>query len=292
MTIRWGVSPIGWANDDMPSLGADTTLTTILSDARDIGFAGIELGHLFPRDPAALASVMAEYNLSVIGGWHDMSLLSHDANAEIAAITPHLDLLVAIGADVVVVAETSNAVYKHPTHPMTASPRLAPDAWRLFGQRLDQVAAAVADRGLRLAYHHHLGTVVETRDDLDHLLESTGAGVNLTLDTGHALHGGIDPVAVVNAWPERIAHVHAKDVRRHVYTAALLAGRSFLDGVRAGMFTTPGTGEYDYARLVTALRKENYNGWIVIEAEQDPARFDPRVYASIGLQTLVRLIGS
>ncbi len=292
MTIRWGVSPIGWANDDMPSLGAGTTLTTILSDARDIGFAGIELGHLFPRDAAILAPVMAEYCLSVIGGWHGMCLLSHDADTEIAAITPHLDLLVAVGADVVVVAETSNAIHAHPNHSLTASPRLAPDAWRLFGQRLDQVAAAVADRGLRLAYHHHLGTVVETRDDLDHLLESTGAGVNLTLDTGHALHGGIDPVAVVNAWPKRIAHVHAKDVRRDVYTATLLAGRSFLDGVRAGMFTTPGAGEYDYARLVTALRNENYEGWVVIEAEQDPARFDPRVYASIGLQTLVRLIGS
>ncbi len=292
MTIRWGVSPIGWANDDLPSLGAGTTLTTILSDARDIGFAGIELGHLFPRDPAILASVMAKYCLSVIGGWHGMCLLSHDADAEIAAITPHLDLLVAVGADVVVVAETSNAVHMHPTHPLTASPRLAPDAWRLFGQRLDQIAAAVADRGLRLAYHHHLGTVVETRDDLDHLLESTGAGVNLTLDTGHALHGGIDPVAVVSAWPERIAHVHAKDVRRDIYTITSCAGGSFLDGVRDGMFTTPGTGEYDYARLVTALRNANYEGWIVIEAEQDPARFDPRVYASIGLQTLVRLIGS
>ncbi len=290
MTIRWGVSPIGWVNDDLPSLGAGTTLATILSDARDIGFEGIELGHLFPRDPAILAPIMAEYDLSVIGGWHGMHLLSHDADAEIAAMTPHLDLLVAVGADVVVVAETSNAVHTHRSHPLTSPPRLAPDAWRLFGQRLDRVAAAVADRGLCLAYHHHLGTVVETPDDLDRLLQSTGNDVGLTLDTGHAVYGGIDPVAVVRAWPERIAHVHAKDIRGGTHASAAGAGDSFLNGVIAGMFTTPGTGDYDYAPLAAALRDVHYDGWIVVEAEQDPARSDPRAYASAGLETLVRLL--
>lgn len=287
--IRWGVSPIGWVNDDLPALGSGTALETILSDARTIGFAGVELGHLFPRDPAMLAPMMAAHNLVTIGGWHGMRLLAHDAETEIAAMTPHLDLLRDVGADIVIVAETSNAVHTDRAHPLNASPRLADVDWAAFGHRLDQVAAHVADRGMRLAYHHHLGTIVETADDLDRLLAATGRAVGLTIDTGHACCGGIDPVAVVGEWPERIVHVHAKDVRADRHAAILRSGGSFLDGVVAGMFTTPGDGTYDYAPLVAALRSIDYAGWIVIEAEQDPALADPHAYAASGLATMQRI---
>lgn len=290
MTIRWGVSPIGWANDDLPALGAGTTLDMILSDARAIGFAGVELGHLFPRDPAILAPVMAAQGLVTIGGWHGMRLLAHDAEAEIAAMTPHLDLLQGIGAGIVIVAETSNAVHVDRSHPLDAPPRLAGADWPEFGRRLTRVAAHVAARGMRLAYHHHLGTVVETVADLDRLLGATGPAVGLTIDTGHACFGGIDPVAVVRRWPERIVHVHAKDVRTDRHASTVEAGGSFLDGVVAGMFTTPGDGDYDYAPFVAALRAIDYAGWIVIEAEQDPALADPRAYAASGLATMVRLV--
>lgn len=287
--IRWGVSPIGWANDDLPALGAGTTLDTILSDARDIGFAGIELGHLFPRDPAILTPIMAAYGLATIGGWHGMRLLAHDADAEIAAMTPHLDLLSGVGAGIVIVAETSNAVHVDPSHPLASPPRLAEADWPDFGRRLDQVAAHVAARGMRLAYHHHLGTVVETAADLDRLLANTGPAVGLTIDTGHARYGGIDPVAVVRARPERIVHVHAKDVRADRHAAILRGGGSFLDGVGAGIFTTPGDGDYAFAPLVAALQMIDYSGWIVIEAEQDPALANPRTYAASGLAAMQEL---
>lgn len=290
MTIRWGVSPIGWANDDLPALGAGTTLETILSDARTIGFAGVELGHLFPRDPALLAPTMAAHGLTTIGGWHGMRLLEHDAATEIAAMTPHLDLLGGVGADIVIVAETSNAVHGDPSHPLAASPRLAEADWPEFGRRLDRIAAHVATRGMRLAYHHHLGTVVETAADLDRLLAATGSAVGLTIDTGHASYGGIDPVAVVRSASERIVHVHAKDVRADRHAAILRAGGSFLDGVAAGIFTTPGDGDYDFAPLIAALQAIDYAGWIVIEAEQDPALADPRAYAASGLATMRELM--
>ncbi len=290
MTIRWGVSPIGWANDDVPALGAGTTLETILSDARAIGFAGVELGHLFPRNPALLAPIMAAHGLTTIGGWHGMRLLDHDAAAEIAAMTPHLDLLRGVGADIVIVAETSNAVHGDPSHPLAASPRLADADWPEFARRLDRVAAHVATRGMRLAYHHHLGTVVETAADLDRLLAATGPAVGLTIDTGHASYGGIDPVAVVRSASERIVHVHAKDVRADRHAAILRAGGSFLNGVAAGIFTTPGDGDYDFAPLIAALQTIDYAGWIVIEAEQDPALADPRAYAASGLATMRELM--
>lgn len=290
MTIRWGVSPIGWANDDLSSLGAGTTLETILSDARAIGFAGIELGHLFPRDAAILAPIMAAHGLATIGGWYGTRLLDHDAATEIAAMTPHLDLLSGVGAEIVIVAETSNAVHVDPSHALAAPPRLADADWAEFGTRLDQVAAHVATRGMRLAYHHHLGTVVQTAADLDRLIAATGPGVGLTIDTGHARYGGIDPVAVVRAAPDRIVHVHAKDVRIDRHATILEAGGSFLDGVTSGMFTTPGDGDYDFAPLIAALQSIDYAGWIVIEAEQDPALADPRAYAAAGLVTMRTLV--
>lgn len=290
MTIRWGVSPIGWANDDLPALGAGTTLDTILSDARSIGFDGIELGHLFPRDPAILAPIMAAHGLATIGGWHGMRLLSHDAEAEIAAMTPHLDLLAGVGAQIVVVAETSNAVHTAQAHPLRAPPRLADADWPVFGERLEHVAAHVAERGMRLAYHHHLGTVVETADDLERLLAATGPAVGLTLDTGHARYGRIDPVATIRRWPERIVHLHAKDVRAERHAAIREAGGSFLDGVTAGMFTAPGDGDLHFAPVIAALQSVGYAGWIVIEAEQDPALADARAYAASGLATMRQLV--
>lgn len=289
MSIRWGVSPIAWANDDLPALGGDTALATILSDARAIGFDGIELGHLFPRDAGTLEAVLRDHHLALIGGWWGLHLLDRDADAEIAAMERHLTLLEAMGCSVCIVAETSNAIHADRTRPMTEAPRLAAEEWTTFGARLDRLAAHVAARGMRLAYHHHLGTVVETAADLERLFAATGPEVGLVLDTGHALYGGIDPIATLRARPERIVHVHCKDVRAHLHAATVARAGSFLDGVIAGMFTTPGDGGYDYAPFLRALREIGYAGWIVIEAEQDPAIADPRIYGAAGLGLLQRL---
>lgn len=286
MSIRFGVSPIAWANDDMPELGGDTPLAHILADIRDVGFAGVELGGKFPRDPATLAPLLKSYGLDLIGGWYSGSLLRQDATAEIAALQPHLRLLKAMGSTVFVFAETSNAVHGDRGTPMTGTPRLSADDWKEFGARMTEVADYIQSSGLRFAYHHHLGTVVETADDLAHFLAHTGPSVGLTLDTGHAALGGIDPVQAIREHPARIAHVHCKDIRRDVHAAARARGASFLDGVLAGMFTVPGDGSLDYAAVMQALKAIGYSGWIVIEAEQDPALADPRAYADLGLATL------
>jgi len=288
MTIRFGVSPIAWVNDDMPELGGDTPLTTILADARDIGFAGVELGGKFPRDAAVLKPLLDGYGLDLVGGWFSGALLVHDADAEIAAAHDHLQLLKAMGSTVFVHAETSNAIHGAQGTPLSATPRLDAAGWKLFGERLTRFADHIAGQGLRFAYHHHLGTVVERPEDLFAFLNSTGEVVGLTLDTGHAALGGIDPVAAIRAYPKRVAHVHCKDIRAEVFAGVQARGQSFLDGVLAGMFTVPGDGGLDYGAVMRALADIGYSGWIVVEAEQDPAIADPRQYGELGLRTLER----
>jgi inosose dehydratase len=284
LSIRFGVSPIAWVNDDMPELGGATPLATILADARDIGFAGVELGGKFPRDPAALKPLLASYGLDLVGGWFSGALLEHDVEAEIAAAQEHLALLKAMGSNVWVHAETSNAIHGRRTVPLSGRPRLAD--WAGFGARLTEFAEYIQGQGLRFAYHHHLGTVVERPEDLEAFLKATGAAVGLTLDTGHAALGGIDSAALIRRHPERVAHVHTKDVRRAVFARVRAQRLSFLDGVLAGMFTAPGDGDLDFEAVMRALAEIGYSGWIVIEAEQDPNLADPRVYSRLGLETL------
>ncbi|WP_184477267.1 myo-inosose-2 dehydratase [Rhizorhapis suberifaciens] len=290
MTIRWGVSPIAWANDDMPELGKDTSLETILNDAREIGFEGVELGSKFPTNPDVLAPIMREHEMELIGGWYSSNLLLRSAEEEIAAMADHLTLLARMDCNVFIIAETSNAVHcNREDGRLSSPPRLAPGEWAEFGRRLDKVATHVNKCGLRFAYHHHLGTVVEQSEDLENFLASTGDHVGLVLDTGHALYGNIDPVDVVRTHPERVNHVHCKDIRTERFRRFYAEGVSFLDGVIGGMFTVPGDGDYDYAPLMKALAEIDYSGWIVVEAEQDPAIANPRKYAQIGLDTLKQL---
>ncbi len=284
--IRFGVSPIAWANDDMPELGGDTPLETILREASEIGFEGVELGGKFPREPDALKAAIAPYSIDIVGGWYSGNLLVQEAQAEIAALQDHLRLLKAMGCDVFVFAETSNAVHGDRTAAMTSTPRL--NDWAEFGRRMSEVADYIRAEGLRFAYHHHLGTVVERAADLEAFIGATSACVGLTLDTGHAALGGIDPVDVIERYPARIAHVHCKDVRRRVHEAARADSKSFLDGVLAGMFTVPGDGDLDFGAVMQALKTIEYDGWIVVEAEQDPAIANPREYGALGLATLKR----
>lgn len=286
MTIRWGVSPIAWANDDMPELGGDTPLASILADIRDVGFEGVELGGKFPRDAATLKPLLDSYGLDLIGGWYSGSLLVQDADAEIDVLQDHLRLLKAMGSSVFVFAETSNAVHGDRATPLTGAPRLAPRDWKTFGARMTDVADYVKSEGLKFAYHHHLGTVVETAADVNAFIAATGPSVGLTLDTGHAALGGVNSLAIIRDHPGRVAHVHCKDVRWETFTKQKSRGSSFLDGVLAGMFTVPGDGGIDYAEIMQALKRMDYSGWIVIEAEQDPSVADPRTYADLGLKTL------
>jgi len=286
VTIRFGVSPIAWANDDMPELGGDTELETILSEIQELGFEGVELGGKFPREAGVLKSLLSRFGLDLVGGWYSTNLLVQSAEQEIAALQAHLSLLKALGSEVFVMAETSNAVHGKKSVSLEKTPLLEESEWAEFGGRLTEVSEYIAAQGLRVAYHHHLGTVVDGAEQLDRFLTHTGDVVGLTLDTGHAVLGGIDPLSVIERVPERITHVHCKDVRLDVFKGAVQRGASFLDGVVDGMFTVPGDGSIDYRAVMMALKNIDYSGWIILEAEQDPAIANPKTYAELGLRTL------
>jgi inosose dehydratase len=288
MTIRLGANPIIWSNDDMRELGGETSLETCLSEARAIGFEGMELGHKFPREPQALAAALRPFGLACVSGWYSGQLLERDAQAELAQLRPHLELLKAMGSTVLVLAETTGAVHGERGLPLSARPTLAQTQWAQLGRRMTELAEATAAQGVRVAYHHHMGTVVQSESDIDRLMQATGSAVGLLLDTGHARFAGADPVALARRYASRITHVHAKDVRAAVCERAIAADLSFLEAVVQGVFTVPGDGCVPFGEVFAALPR--YAGWVVLEAEQDPQVADPRTYATLGYRNLRELL--
>lgn len=288
MAVRIGTNPIAWSNDDLRSLGGATPLATCLAEARRAGFAGIELGHKFPRAPGALAELLGGHGLALVSGWHSSRLLERPAAAEIAGIDDHAALLAALGCRVLILAETSNAIHGRRDLPLSRTPALDPAGMRAFARAVTDVARHLADRGLRLAYHHHLGTVVESETEIDAFMTAAGEEVGLLLDSGHALAAGADPVGLARTYGARVVHLHCKDLRPAVLERVRRDDLSFLDGVVAGLFTVPGDGSIDFAALLTVLAGAGYAGWMVVEAEQDPAQADPFTYACLGYRTLAR----
>ena len=203
-------------------------------------------------------------------------------------LRPHLDLLKALGCGVLVFAETSNAIHGDRGTPLAARPKLDATDWVQFGQRMTEVADRTFAEGVRLVYHHHMGTVVENEDEIDALMTATGPSVHLLLDTGHATFAGSDPAALARRYRSRISHVHTKDVRADVMASAKAQRLSFLDAVIAGVFTVPGDGCVDYPGVFREL--PGYSGWVVVEAEQDPAKAHPLAYAKLGYRNLLKYL--
>lgn len=286
--IRIGANPIGWSNDDMRELGGATPLETCLAEAAEVGFVGMELGHKFPRQAAALRAALAPYGMACVSGWYSAELLRRDPDAEMAALQPHLDLLNAMGSSVLVFAETSNAIHGDRAVPLSRRPVLDASEWARFGRRMTDVAERTLARGVRLVYHHHMGTVVQSAADIDALMGATGDAVGLLLDTGHATWAGADPSVLARTHRSRIFHVHTKDVRRSVMVEAAARDLSFLDAVLAGVYTVPGDGVVDFEPVFRAL--SGYTGWVVVEAEQDPEKAHPLTYARKGYAHLVEVL--
>ena len=288
--VKIGINPISWANDDLPSLGGDTPLETILREGKAIGFRGFELGGKFPSEPKALGDLLRSHDLELVSGWYSSSLAHRDVEAEIVAIEPHLRLLAANGAKVLVYGEVAGSIQGKRV-PLIERPKFHNDAaWQAYADKLNRLAEFTLSKGVRLAYHHHMGAYVEAPEDIDRLMALTDPQVGLLFDSGHCYMGGGDPLSVLKKHVDRVCHLHFKDVRKNVVQLARNNQWSFPDCIVNGTFTVPGDGDIDFAALLGELAKADYHGWLVVEAEQDPAVAPAYEYAQKGYETLRGLV--
>lgn len=286
--VRLGIAPIAWSNDDLPQLGGATPLETCLSESRAAGFSGTETGGKFPLDPAVLGPILEKHELKLVSGWFSGGLLEHSVEREIERLEKQLATFAALGAPVMVYAETTGTVQNQQKVPVSQRPRIAARDFPAYGRKLTQVAEHLKRRGVPMAYHHHMGTIVENEIEIDLLMAATGPAVGLLIDTGHLTYAGGDVLSVTRRYASRVNHVHCKDVRRDVLTRARVEDLSFLDAVLAGVFTVPGDGCIDFSAFARVLAGIGYSGWAVVEAEQDPVKAPPLEYARIGHADLTR----
>jgi inosose dehydratase/3D-(3,5/4)-trihydroxycyclohexane-1,2-dione acylhydrolase (decyclizing) len=286
--IRIGANPIGWSNDDMPELGGHIALEQCLTEAKAAGFEGMELGNKFPRQAEALRPILDRHDLVLVSGWYSTFLLERDPETELQAARAHIDLLKAMGCSVLIAAECTRTVHGTRGAPLSRRPVMSDGEWERFNRHLTRFAELVAGEGLALVYHHHMGTVVQSGAEIDRMMAGTGPAVKLLLDTGHATWGDADPADLARRYQSRIGHIHAKDLRRDVMERAKAEDWSFLDSVVAGVYTVPGDGLVDFVAVLREV--PDYSGWIVIEAEQDPAKAEPAVYAKLGYDNLTRFL--
>lgn len=289
--ILYGTNPIAWSNDDDQSLGAHISLEQCLTEAGNIGFDGIEKGHKMPSTPEALTEALSPFGLRFVSGWHSLNLLAHSVEDEKKAIQPHLDLLKAMGCTVCIVCETSNAIHGADDVAVNEKPYLADDRWEKFGADVEAIAQYCEDQGIMLAYHHHMGTIVETPEEIDCFMAVTGPVTKLLFDTGHCYFGGGDPAEVLARHMGRVAHIHAKNIRADIMQQVRTQGLSFLEGVRRGVFTVPGDPEgcVRFEPVLSVAAQHGYYGWLVIEAEQDPGQRNPFEYQSMGMKALKQM---
>jgi inosose dehydratase len=294
MKVRLGINPLTWTNDDLPTLGAETTLETCLRQAREAGVTGVELGNKFPRVAKELRPILKEHDLSLVSGWYSGRLLERDVDAEWDAMSRHFELLRELGCEVMVFAEVSRCTHGDQRIPVSQRPHLARLEWPGFCDRLTSLAECMRSEGLRLAYHHLMGTVVQSQQDVERMMNGTGDAVGLLLDTGHLTYSGAGAKLSLLAeqYAKRIVHVHCKDVRQFILERVRNRDASFLDAVLDGVFTVPGDGMVDYLRVLTPLAAAHYSGWLVVEAEQDPVVAPSFEYAGKGFNHLQSVAGS
>jgi len=286
MSIKLGIAPIAWSNDDMPELGGETTLEQCLSEASKAGFTGIESGGKFPKNSKELIPKLEKENLQLCSGWYGATLLKNTPKEEFKLMREQMDLFKDCKSPCMVFAEVTNSVQGDPKTPLSKKPKLSEDEWKLFISRINEISKMMIDENMPLAYHHHMGTVIETEDETRRLIESTSDSVKLLIDTGHMLFAGGNSIKLTEDFMERIIHVHCKDIRKDVLEKSLKNNSTFRQAFLDGAFTVPGDGCIDYKPFLTVLKNRNYEGWLVVEAEQDPAKANPFEYAKIGYNYL------
>ena len=281
--VNLGIAPIGWCNDDMPELGVENTFRQTVSEMALAGFTGCEIGNKYPTDPAELKRQLDLRGMRIASRWYSSFILTRPMEEEEQDFIRNLDFLEAVGASRINVSEQSYSIQGKTDVPILTGghKHVMDDAeWDRFCKGLNRLGRIAADRGFKLCYHHHMGTVVQTSAETDRMMANTDPGyVFLCYDTGHFTFAGEDPLAMLKKYVDRVGHVHLKDMRLDVVAQVREQNRSFLQAVRAGAFTVPGDGNVNFDPVFQVLSDAGYRGWLLVEAEQDPAKADPLEYA-------------
>lgn len=279
--VRLGIAPIAWTNDDMPELGKEISFEQCIDEMAEAGFVGSEVGNKYPKDPEVLAAALKPRGLSIASAWFSSFFTTKDPKETYEAFIKHRDFLHAMGAKVIVVSEQGRSIQGQMDVPLHENkPVFTEEEWTKLATGLEELGRLAAEKDMQIVYHHHMGTGVQTFAEVQKLMHLTDPNlVYLLLDTGHIVFAGGDPVKMIETFGNRIKHVHFKDLRPLIVQKSFDDRLSFLESVKQGVFTVPGDGMIDFAPVIQLLGEIDYKGWIIVEAEQDPALAPPLEYA-------------
>lgn len=279
--ITLGIAPIAWTNDDMPELGSENTFEQCISEMALAGFTGTEIGNKYPKNPEVLKSYLEPRGLNVASAWFSSFLTTKPFEETEVEFIKHRDFLHAMGAKVIVVSEQGHSIQGQIQTPVfDDKPYFTNQEWNRLCAGLETLGELALEKDMHIVYHHHMGTGVQTAEEIDRLMEKTDPDkVSLLFDTGHLVFSGENPLDIYKKHKERIKHIHLKDIRKEQAEWVRKEHISFLDAVKAGTFTVPGDGMIDFKPIVDEIVASNYEGWFVVEAEQDPAKANPFIYA-------------
>lgn len=290
MKAKLGMSPIAWWNDDLVELSDDVSLEECLRQSRSAGFTGMEKGRRFPDDPDVMLPILRAADVTLCGGWFSGTLVEEELAANKDRIQPMIELFKAVSAPCIVYGEVGRSIQGKREIPLAQKPKLTDDEMKAYGRKVTAFGEWCAEQGMPLSYHHHMAAVVETEPELDAFMAASGEGIPLLLDAGHLAFAGGDPLRAIDKHHGRINHVHVKDIRRAVVDGLDRTKQSFLDAVALGAFTVPGDGSLDFGAIVQRLADHGYEGWFVVEAEQDPKKNPPLKMAQVGHKELMRVM--
>ncbi|WP_108397759.1 myo-inosose-2 dehydratase [Devosia submarina] len=290
MKAKLGMSPIAWWNDDLVELSDDVSLEECLRQSRSAGFTGMEKGRRFPDDPEIMLPILRAADVTLCGGWFSGTLVDEDISVNKDRIAPMIELFKAVNAPCIVYGEVGRSIQGKREIPLAQKPKLSDDEMKSYARKVTDFGEWCAEQGMPLSYHHHMAAVVETEAELDAFMRNSGPGIPLLLDAGHLAFAGGDVLRAIDNHHARINHVHVKDIRRSVVDGLDRTKQSFLDAVALGAFTVPGDGSLDFGPIVQRLADHGYEGWFVVEAEQDPKANPPLRMAQVGHKELMRVM--
>ena len=288
LKAKLGMSPIAWWNDDLPELSDDVSLEECLRQSRSAGFTGMEQGRRFPSSAAEMLPVLKTADVTLCGGWFSGTLVDDSLESNKQRIQPMIDLFKAVKAPCIVYGEVGRSIQGDRSKPLATKPKLSESEMKAYGAKVSEFASWVEAQGMPLVYHHHMAAVVETEPELDAFMANST--ISLLFDAGHMAFAGGDVLRCIDKHHKRIRHVHTKDVRMEVINKLDRTKESFLDAVIKGAFTVPGDGSLDFGAIVKKLAGYGYEGWFVVEAEQDPKKAPPLKMAQVGHKELMRVM--